>query len=814
MTETKTVMRKRVSKACDICRAKKIRCNGEEPCVNCEKFNLGCTYTHVIKRRQAAPTRVSNRKLLGDLSARLQRLEHVLVRMSAQLGGEAWRAPAETEVAEVEEEGESSEDSEEEWTPPRVQRADSVSSYESASSDVALTRLVQNDNKPDTYFGTHTSFSLFSRRGLRWLYRVLGGRNEFLLPLLKLNSFIKHNHEQFYDKFLAAVDVAALPSWPDMERCEMLRDVFLRDLQPTYSVVSREEVLAVFERLRFVSPEQLSIPEQLLLCTVMLTAAIGIGFQQDADTALWDTVANQMLTRTVNIVQTTWMMPMTDPVGYMQAIILLSVYLENSPVPQTTYLQLSFAIRLGQTLGLHQRESYMHIKDIAERNRRLNVWWWCYRYDKVLSVCTGRPSLIHEHDNTAFNDWDYYQLLKWQMKPAEVLDSRPSPPAGFDLPEALESLLTFGAQSLTNLNYTLNYHLYKLYRIQSETYTNLSCNRVPSGEDIQIRMRHVNYILQCLDGWWDSVPEMLRAREEVADIEAIHTQLSSMRREDEDPELVDHIFSRILLLYLNYYWTRSGAVRALFHMPLSRLQPSEASKIIFRKLPVFENSFKNSVSMIKLVNYMLTRDADRLHVEPLFAYLGGFLSLVSISFFLERFPRDHIMLLDSCCKAAIARARHGTTTATWKWTIVSLITTHFLKLAVDRYNDSCADDGLPLSTSQYATTLRELQQQLVSSYKKIYAFLDNFERESRESAAMRQCDEVLRQPLDDWFNLDLGAHDVGAVPDPLLATLSMPAPEPDHTLPADPLAYAEPDFPLDSFFMNDYTFSMPGFFGQ
>ncbi|AGO12523.1 AaceriAER183Cp [[Ashbya] aceris (nom. inval.)] len=813
MSEAKTGTRKRVSKACDICRAKKIRCNGEEPCVNCEKFNLECAYTHVIKRRQAAPTRVSNRKLLGDLSARLQRLEHVLVQMSSQLGGETWRAPAAAAEA-AEEEGESSEESEEDWTPC-VRRTDSASSYESAASDSMLARLALSDSKPDTYFGTHTSFSLFSRRGLRWLYRVLGGRNEFVLPLLKLNTFIKHNHERFYDKFLAAVDVAALPEWPELERCELLRDVFLRDLQRTYSVVSREEVSAVFARLRFVSPGQLSIPEQLLVCTVMLLAAIAIGFEQDADTTLWDKLANQMLTRTVNIVQTTWMMPTSDPVGYMQAIILLCVYLENSPVPQTTYLQLSFAIRIGQTLGLHQRESYMHIKDVAERYRRLNVWWWCYRYDKVLSVCTGKPSLIHEHDNTAFNDWDYYQLLKSQMTPQDALESRPSPPAGFDLPEALEKLLIFGAETLTNLNHTLNYHLYKLYRIQSEAYTNLFCNRAMSEDDVQQRVRHINYILQCLDGWWDSVPEMLRAREEATQLEAIYAQLSAMRREDEDPQLVNHIFSRVMLLYLNYYWTRSGAVRTLFHTPLSRLQPSDAAKTILRELPGFENSFKNSVSMLKLVDYMLARDADRLHIEPLFAYLGGFLSLVSLSFFLERFSHDNIMLLDRCCKAAIARARHGTSTATWKWTIVSLITTHFLKLAVDRYNELRPDHTRPLPTDQYATTLRELQLVLVGNYKKIYAFLDNFERETRESAALlHQQDDPLRQPLDDWFNLDLGAQDLDPISDSLLSTLSMPAPEPDQQLPADPLAYADQNPPLDSYFVNDYTFSMPGFFGQ
>lgn len=45
--------RRRIAKACDACRRKKIRCDGKQPrCSHCENYKTECVFTHVEKKRQ------------------------------------------------------------------------------------------------------------------------------------------------------------------------------------------------------------------------------------------------------------------------------------------------------------------------------------------------------------------------------------------------------------------------------------------------------------------------------------------------------------------------------------------------------------------------------------------------------------------------------------------------------------------------------------------------------------------------------------------------------------------------------------------
>ncbi|KAI9315334.1 hypothetical protein BX666DRAFT_1817538, partial [Dichotomocladium elegans] len=44
--------RKRLAQACDICRRKKVKCDGIKPtCTNCHKSGRECTYNPVVKKR-------------------------------------------------------------------------------------------------------------------------------------------------------------------------------------------------------------------------------------------------------------------------------------------------------------------------------------------------------------------------------------------------------------------------------------------------------------------------------------------------------------------------------------------------------------------------------------------------------------------------------------------------------------------------------------------------------------------------------------------------------------------------------------------
>ncbi|AET41260.1 uncharacterized protein Ecym_7440 [Eremothecium cymbalariae DBVPG len=795
--------RKRVSKACDTCRAKKIKCNGEEPCSNCGKHDLECAYTHVIKRRRPVPTRISNRKLLGDLSSRLQRLEQLLERVSSKLGAGAGRQGKECGVDgdagdEGEKDGEEDEEGEEEdeeedadvvstssvevYGRPRFARVGSMSSQGSSSSESVVTQMSlpadgsYEDSKSQTYFGTHTSLSLFSRRGLRWLYKVLGGKSEVIIPLIKLNGFMRKSQDMFCSKFLLAVDLEELPAWPTVEQCEILCEVFINNFLWTFPVLTLEEVRAIFGRMRAATPEGLSITDKLLAGAVMLLAAAVNSFQVPSESKLWRSISSQMLRTTINIVQTTWMISMPDPVGYMQGIILMCIFLENSPVPQTTYLQLSFAIRLGQAQNLHHREPYLHIKDPVERQRRINVWWWCYRYDKTLSTSTGKPSLIHEHDNTAFNEWDFYQMLEWQLQqqPA-VYELQPRPPPGVDWQSMFHKRLLFASSnSITSLNHALNYYFYKLYRIQSEAYIRVFGNKAQSSStniDCKKRIQNINYILDCLDCWRDSLPDLLKPRSGEAALAEVFSQLMAMRRKDEDTTMVNQVRPRILLLYVKYYHTASSVAHAAVRPPWILQQSLLETKKLVRKFPLVAHSIENSLSILHIVDYMLLHDTpSQLYLELLLAHFGSFLSIVGNTFLYDNVSYDNILLLDRCTKTVVSIAQRQTPISTWKWVIVAIVTTHFLKLTVDRYNEHLKTSpelpALPLNRNDYVLTLKSLQATMLSNYRKIFSSLDDLEKKTRQSNITID-DPLTAFNYTDWFNNDLNASSQS-----LLSTIS------------------------------------------
>lgn len=73
--------RRRIARACDMCRKKKIKCDGKMPkCSHCENYKTECIFTQVEKKRQPP----KGAKYIEGLENRLGRMESLL-RMSGLL---------------------------------------------------------------------------------------------------------------------------------------------------------------------------------------------------------------------------------------------------------------------------------------------------------------------------------------------------------------------------------------------------------------------------------------------------------------------------------------------------------------------------------------------------------------------------------------------------------------------------------------------------------------------------------------------------------------------------------------------------------
>ncbi|CAD6499345.1 BgTH12-03475, partial [Blumeria graminis f. sp. triticale] len=51
-TSTSPPKRRRISRACDVCRKRKVKCDGKQPCTHCMSNNLVCTYNRPSNRQK------------------------------------------------------------------------------------------------------------------------------------------------------------------------------------------------------------------------------------------------------------------------------------------------------------------------------------------------------------------------------------------------------------------------------------------------------------------------------------------------------------------------------------------------------------------------------------------------------------------------------------------------------------------------------------------------------------------------------------------------------------------------------------------
>lgn len=85
-TECDMFLNQRVTKACDTCRFKKVKCSGTLPCVNCAGKHptdeaIGCTYNYEMKRRLNTTVRTSNKQIYTYLDEKMKRLESTLMNL-------------------------------------------------------------------------------------------------------------------------------------------------------------------------------------------------------------------------------------------------------------------------------------------------------------------------------------------------------------------------------------------------------------------------------------------------------------------------------------------------------------------------------------------------------------------------------------------------------------------------------------------------------------------------------------------------------------------------------------------------------------
>lgn len=426
--------RKRTRVACDMCRKKKIRCDGKQRCLNCEMAKE--EVCHYEERPPKKPRLGRGRKASGKsidlLNSRISRLENVILLLTEKLG-----APAELKLArDSEDEDTNSEElldldeySEEENEPKRAK----TEAAEKLKTDKSL-----NLKQIELYFGTHSFLLIFSVSSMEWIRQQLGEQNkEMMKPLKNMPVIFQAKAKLFLLKWAdpAPMDsdhitkLLCNPFPENLAAVLNLIDTHYRLILFFHNLADFNDTKRMFELYYKHRGKRIFNVSQLLKMTlVLLTCLIGktesllgSAYLTPNSTAL--NAADYFSSETIM----EWLEELlTNAVYYyfrvciicegletVEAFLLFTIYLErNSITPEIGYMILSSAIRFAQQLGLHRIETYDSIpSDMLYKRTR--VWLMCMFMDMEMCFRSGRMPLINYNDmSPRLLSQDLLQFLK------------------------------------------------------------------------------------------------------------------------------------------------------------------------------------------------------------------------------------------------------------------------------------------------------------------------------------------------------------------------------------------------------------------
>lgn len=410
--------RRRIARACDMCRKKKIKCDGKMPkCSHCINYKTECIFTQVEKKRNPP----KGAKYIEGLENRMRRLEGLL-----KMAG---LADSETDLPSIERRLQQQAQNQHSQPIDSVHSAtvrsslsnagntrpgslhstppvDSNSSPRATDSPVSpedkeyevealsdmMCSLVTNNCGETRYIGSSSGFSIFSPRGIQWVNEKTGDssfQEMIQAAYVDDNKWMYWKPEIFSDIFARRV-FKPLP--PKDEALSLFRDYF-DNFNVLLPLFHEPTFMHLVERQYSRDPYEGSgwwASMNVVLAIAHRLRVMNRLVPQEEDKKAWLYLKNAMG------VLTELTMRNTDLLS-VQALLGMSLFLQGTPNPQPSFFLVAAAIRLSHSIGLHKRGSLFNFNAV-EVEQRKRVFWIAYLLDKDICLRSGRPPVQDDDD--------------------------------------------------------------------------------------------------------------------------------------------------------------------------------------------------------------------------------------------------------------------------------------------------------------------------------------------------------------------------------------------------------------------------------
>ncbi|KAI0749212.1 fungal-specific transcription factor domain-containing protein [Daedaleopsis nitida] len=472
--------KRRIQRACDMCRRKKIRCDGAQmpnnKCSNCVSYRLDCTYVEAAKKRGPPKGYVES------LETRLEKMEKLLNKLcpnadfTKELGGsfdkDAWlverngepssatttqpaygipAAPSQQSVI---------------GSPPALptpaSQADSDDLDPSDDEIVAQRNIVQSLRKmsmnPSSmrYHGKSSSL-LFIQTAMDLkqeyagveLPKTVDPDAHTTLLRRRQQYWSLHPVRVFIDSIFTYDEHSPHKDFPPQDLLTKLVDLYFTNMNDYMPLLHRP----TFEQG---VKDGLHLHDEGFGSTVLLVCANGSRFTDDPRVLLDDSQIPQSAGwkwfQQVQMVRKSLLAP---PRLYdLQIYALTAGFLQGTSAPQACWTIIGVGIRMAQDVGAHRKKVYSASPTIEEELWR-RAFWVLVAMDRSTSFALGRPCAIQDEDfdiDLPTECDDEYWAGGESEPPFKQPPGKPSRIAFFNCFVRLHQILAFAMRTIYSIN--------------------------------------------------------------------------------------------------------------------------------------------------------------------------------------------------------------------------------------------------------------------------------------------------------------------------------------------------------------------------
>ncbi|KAI1384697.1 fungal-specific transcription factor domain-containing protein [Hypoxylon trugodes] len=388
--------RRRVTRACDECRRKKIKCDGKQPCTHCQVYSYECTYDKPSnRRRNPAP------QYIEALENKLSRAETLLRKFMPDVDlNDPSLDPAVQQEFRIREQA-------------RLRATTSKgkqSGGSSSSLDAQLHSMIETvgqldlDEKGNYDFHGNSSGSVFFKR-MKDHFRSLLGR-DYQVPFLPrpprpTGVMTLDSPRSSSSSRMPQGHIPSIYELPAKKRVLALCSESLNNATCLLRIVHIPTFYRMLDGLYEKSPDSFSKEDRRSLALAYAVMALGCMYNLPEDDGSEtppykisiDEAVKYYSAARVLLQDITECRDLTS----LQALLFMILFIQSISNLSTCYGFVGIALRSALRMGLHRHLPQIQLNPIESETRR-RVFYICRQMDTYVSALLGFPLLLNDED--------------------------------------------------------------------------------------------------------------------------------------------------------------------------------------------------------------------------------------------------------------------------------------------------------------------------------------------------------------------------------------------------------------------------------